>query len=352
MDIAGLFRGAAGLLFFAAVGLIFLAIARSGQGRPMKGAGRIVVIIGVVALVLAILSMGVVTIEPLERGVVTSYLTFLNPKGYRDAPLQPGINFILPIFEKVNIYSIAKQTYTMSIAPSEGQIEGDDSVAARTADGQEIYVDASVIYKIDPDKVVTVHIFWQNRFTDELVRPQTRGIIRNVISQYGVEEVITSKRAEMVQQIAGELALKMGENGLVMEDFILRNITFSQDYANSIEQKQIAEQQALQAAFVVQQKKQEAQQAIETAKGQAESVKIAAEGDAGALKINAQAQADARLIQAEAEAQALEMIAAALKNNSDLLTYQYITKLAPNVQVMYLPSGQPYLIPLPTESPR
>jgi hypothetical protein len=45
------------------------------------------------------------------------------------------------------------------------------------------------------------------------------------------------------------------------------------------------------------------------------------------------------------------LIAAALKNNPDLLTYQYIQKLAPNVQVMYLPSGQPYLIPLPTATP-
>jgi hypothetical protein len=57
------------------------------------------------------------------------------------------------------------------------------------------------------------------------------------------------------------------------------------------------------------------------------------------------------MIQAKAEADALVMIAAALNNNPDLLTYQYITKLAPNVQVMYLPSGQPYLITLPTAQP-
>ena len=40
----------------------------------------------------------------------------------------------------------------MSIAPSEGAIQGDDSITARTSDGQEIFVDASVIYAIDPDQ--------------------------------------------------------------------------------------------------------------------------------------------------------------------------------------------------------
>ena len=53
------------------------------------------------------------------------------------------------------------------------------------------------------------------------------------------------------------------------------------------------------------------------------------------------------MIQAEAEAQALEAIAAALQDNPDLLTYQYITKLSPNVQVMFLPNGTPVLLPLP-----
>jgi regulator of protease activity HflC (stomatin/prohibitin superfamily) len=118
---------------------------------------------------------------------------------------------------------------------------------------------------------------------------------------------------------------------------VLRNISFSSEYAASVEQKQIAEQQAQQAKFVVEQRKQEAQQAIEVAHGQADSVKIRAQGDA-----------DARLIQAQAEAQALKMIADALKDNPDLLSYQYITKLAPGVQVMLVPNNAPYLLPLPS----
>jgi regulator of protease activity HflC (stomatin/prohibitin superfamily) len=88
--------------------------------------------------------------------------------------LDPGLRWVIPFAESVIVYPISKQTYTMSIAPVEGQIEGDDSIAARTADGQEIYVDASIIYSIDPNQVVKVHIDWQNRYGNDLVRAQAR----------------------------------------------------------------------------------------------------------------------------------------------------------------------------------
>lgn len=348
MDIASTFQAFSGILWLAIVGLIALAVTRAGQGRPMKGIGRIVLGLGAVALVITIASLGVVTIDPNERGVVTSYLTIINPKGYRDVALQPGISFVIPIFEKVDKYSIRKQTYTMSIAPTEGQVEGDDSVFARTADGQEVRIDASVIYYADPVNVIQLHLTWQGRYQDELVRPQTRGAIRNVIAQYKIDEVVSTKRIEMIESIREEIATNFTANGLVLDDFILRNITFSDEYAKSVEQKQVAEQLALQAAFVVKQREQEAQQAIQTAKGAAESVKIAAEAQKAARILEAEGEAQARITLAQAEAEALALINAILQDNPDLLTYQYITKLSPNVQVMYLPSGGQYIIPLPT----
>ena len=68
---------------------------------------------------------------------------------------------------------------------------------------------------------------------------------------------------------------------------------------------------------------------------------------ADAVVINAQGAADARVIQAQAESQALQLIAGALENNDTLLLYQYISKLAPGVQVMLVPNNNPYLLNLP-----
>jgi regulator of protease activity HflC (stomatin/prohibitin superfamily) len=296
-----------------------------------------IIVVAISAVVLTIINAGLVFIQPEERGVVISALA---PKGYREQALQPGLNWIIPGFENAVIYPISKQTYTMSIAPLEGQMQGDDSVAARTADGQEIFVDASVLYAIDPAEVVPLHIAWQRRYTDELVRPLARGVIRDAVSQYSVAAVYSTKRTELTDNIRAEMSRKLAVNGIILDDFILRNITFSPEYAASVEQKQIAEQQAQQAKFVVEQRKQEAEQARQQAQGLADSAVIRAEG-----------AAEARVIEANAEAQALEAIAAALAEKPDLLTYQYITKLAPGVQVMLVPNNAPYLLPLPTLQP-
>jgi regulator of protease activity HflC (stomatin/prohibitin superfamily) len=67
--------------------------------------------------------------------------------------------------------------------------------------------------------------------------------------------------------------------------------------------------------------------------------------------IRAKGDAESRLIQAEAEAKALHLIAEALRDNPDLITYQYVNRLAPGVQVMLVPNDTPYLLPLPSLEP-
>lgn len=337
MNVAVVLQGIVGLLWLAVAGLVAIAIVRASRGKKVAPFTTTILVMVIAAILLTSISAGLVFIRPEERGVVISAL---QPKGYREQALQPGLRWVIPYFESVVIYSIARQTYTMSIAPLEGEVKGDDSVAARTADGQEVLLDASVIYQPDPAQIIQLHINWQRRYVGELVRPLARGIMRDAVAKYRVEEVYSTRRTEITQEITDKMRQKLADNGILLVDFVLRNITFSEEYAKSIEQKQIAEQQAQQARFVVEQKKQEAQQAIETARGQAESARIRAQGEA-----------DARLIQAKAEAEALQLIALALQENPDLLTYQYITKLAPNIQVMLVPNNMPYLLPLPSIGP-
>lgn len=337
MDVGVVIRGFAAVLWLVVIGLIVLAVMRASRGQKTKSLSVVILVLSISAVVLTSIAAGLIFIKPEERGVVISAVA---PKGYREQALQPGLSWIVPFLENVTEYPIFKQTYTMSIAPLEGQVQGDDSVAARTSDGQEIFVDASVIYRVNPDEVILVHIAWQDRYNDDLVRPVARGVIRDAVSQFRVEEVVSTRRAEMSKIIEDVLGEKLAENGLVLEDFVLRNITFSPEYAASVEQKQIAEQQAQQARFVVQQRKEEAEQARQVAEGEADAVVIRAKGDA-----------DAIIIKADADASALELIAAALQGNQDLLIYTYIQKLSPNIQAMLLPSDNPFLFPLPTFGP-
>jgi regulator of protease activity HflC (stomatin/prohibitin superfamily) len=337
MNVTVVLQGLVSVLWVLVVVLIILAVVRASRNLPTRGLLTAIIAVGVSAILLTVVSAGLVFIQPEDRGVVVSAIA---PNGYREQPLQPGLSWIVPFFENVVTYPISRQTYTMSQVASEGQVQGDDAISARTSDGQEVFVDASVIYALDPSQVVKVNIEWQDRYAGDLVRPLARGVIRDAISQYGVEQVYSSKRVEMTQQITDQMRAKLEANGLSLVEFILRNITFSPEYAASVEQKQIAEQQAEQAKFTVEQRKQEAEQARQVAKGAADAVVI-----------NAQGAADARLIQAGAEAKALELLAAAIKDKTDLLTYTYINKLSPAIQVMLLPNNAPFLFPLPTVGP-
>jgi len=332
MDVKIILSGVATVGWMVAIGVIGLSVYRATQGQTFKSAGLIIIVSVLIALISTSLSAGLIFIQPTDRGVVISALD----EGIREEALQPGLNWVVPFLETVIEYPIERQTYTMSIAPQEGAIVGDDSVEARTADGQVVRVDASVIFSINPEDVVQTHIKWQGAYIDNLVRPVARGVIRDAVSQYGIEEVISTKRFELTERTREDLAEQLEEGGLLLQNFVLRNIAFSEEYAASVEQKQIAEQLAQQAAFVVDQREQEAEQARKVA-----------EGKADASVIEAQGRADARLIEAAAEAKALDLLAAALRDNPDLLTFEYIQKLAPGIQVMLVPSNTPFLLPLP-----
>jgi len=334
VNVAELLRGFATLSWVAAFVVIALAVFRASRGAALRGAATIVITVILAALVLTSVSAGLVFIQPEERGIVISAI---EPGGYRQLALNPGLHWIVPFAESVTTYPISRQTYTMSIAPTEGTVQGDDSVEARTADGQKVLIDASVIFAIDPDQIIAVHIAWQHRYSVDLVRPLARGIIRDEAARYGVEEIVSSQRIAYIDGIRQRLGERMADNGLVLEEFVLRNIAFSPEYAASVEQKQIAEQRAQEAALTVEQRRQEAEQARQVAQGQADAQVIAAQG-----------RAESRLIEAEAEALALELIAEALRQNPDIITYEYVRRLAPGIQVMLVPNDNPFLLPLPS----
>jgi len=344
MNITVVVSAIAGLSWLAVIALLVITVLRASRQRPIKGAVTGLIAVLVFALIINTISAGLVFLQPEERGVVVSALA---PKGYREEALQPGLRWVIPYAETVTYYSISKQTYTMSGIHTEGQVAGDDSVSARTSDGQEVKIDASVIFSIDPAQVIDVHIAWQRRYDIDLVRPLSRGVIRDVVSQFRVDEVYSAKRGEMTSEMETKMAQALVDNGLLLSDFVLRNVTFSPEYAASVEQKQIAEQLAQQAAFVVEQRKQEAQQAREVAQGEADAAVFVAEGVAKAVVIQAEADAEARIIEAKAEAEALALIAVILEKNPSLLTYRYIEELTPNIEAMLLPSDSPFLFPLP-----
>ena len=319
-----------GLIGWGLIGVLILyalfVASQRAQRREGKVSITIVIVLLVGGLTLNTLGAGLVFIQPQERGVVISALS---GTGYRPEALGPGLHWIMPYAENVVRYSISNQTYTMVAQKTEGKVQGDDSVSARTADGQQVYFDASVIYAANPDKVVKLHIQWQGRYEEEFVRPRARALIYNRAAQYTVEQIYGSKRTELQQAIQDEISKDLEAQGLTLVQFLLRNISFSPEYATAVEQKQIAQQNAERAKFLVQQQEQEAAR----------------------LRVEAQGIRDAAVTRAEGEAKALLLVADALRNNPDLIQYTYVQKIAPNISVIVLPGGggggsAPYILDL------
>lgn len=274
------------------------------------------------ALGVTLLSMALVFIEPTQVGVIISVVS---PSGVRPQPLSAGLHWIIPVLEREEIYPVSWQTYTMSGKPNEGAKNGDDSIRARTSDGQEVRLDCSVIFRISTERAVVLHSDWQSRYIEDFVRPTVRSVVRTQVSQFTVREVNSSARKDLEALLDRLLNEGFAEKGLVLDQFLLRDITFTPEYAASIEHKQIA------------------LEGEEQAKHEAQQMRNRAAGKADAIKTEAQAQSEA-----------LKLIAEALQEEPQLVTYQYVEKLSPNIRAMLVSSNNPLILPLPdllTEEP-
>ena len=321
--------------------VVFLTLRAFREGGPREaykaiGSKRIIMSF-ILALTITLISAAMVFIEPQQVGVVVSVLS---RDGYREQPFRSGLHWIVPLAERVNIYPIYWQTYTMSNDPLEGEKIGDDSIAARTSDGQSVFLDTSVIYRIDSNEVIRVHIDWQDRYIEQFVRPILRGIVRTEVSQFTADEVNSSKRKILEANLDELVRNAFGDQGFILDRFLLRNIAFSQEYAKAIELKQVAEQEQTQREY-------EAEQMRKLAAGVRDKYALEAKGKAEAIFLEGEAQADVIILKGKADAEALRLINEVIKKNPDMITFRYVDKLGQAMRAMLVPSDNPFLLPMP-----
>ena len=291
-----------------------------------------------ILLLMPLLRLSLVFIEPHELAVVISVL---ERNGIRPQTLQSGLHFKWPFLEEIERYPKYAQSYTMSGHPQEGARPGDDAIIARTADGQVVILDITAIIRVDAPRLVFLHMYWQHRYVEDLLRPAIRAHTRTEVSKYTVDEVNSERREDVQRAIDAGVKQSCGGVGLIIEQVLVRNIMFSEQYADSVESKMTALQGVTQTRY-------EAQQIENMARGQGERVRVLAEAEADAVLVRAEAEARARVIHAEAEAAALTAISGPLMGRGDLLTYRYIDKLSPNFKALLLPHDAPLILPRPT----
>lgn len=159
----------------------------------------------------------------------------------------------------------------MSMAPDEGALRRDDSLDAPTSDGQQVKVDATVIFRVNTEHAPVLYKTVGVDYVDKLIRPYSRSQIRMVISRYTAPAIYSEKREEAEAAMGKELAELLKPKNIIIDKILLRTVVFSPEYSKAIEQKVIAEQKVKQAEFEVKVASQQAQSKIVEAKGLAEA---------------------------------------------------------------------------------
>lgn len=228
------------------------------------------VVAGIIFFVLLILAC-VVQIEPGMVGVQKLFGKVSNNT------LESGLNLINPLV-KVVTFDIKTENYTMSGVQDEGSVQRDDAIHVLSADGLDVIVDLTVLYKVIPSEAPRILKEIGTDYKNVIVRPVCRTGIRDNAVYYDAVSLFSSKREEFQDRIFKAIESNFKERGLLLEQLLVRNLTLPQSVKEAIESKINAEQEAQKMTFVLQRERQEAERKRVEAQGIADYQKILSSG--------------------------------------------------------------------------
>jgi regulator of protease activity HflC (stomatin/prohibitin superfamily) len=298
------------VFFFVFIGLlsvIWLAAAlflasETPEGESAAGPVIGVSFIGAVILVIGTLLMSVHQVNDGHVGVVYSFGKITDQTG-------AGIVFTKP-WESVTKANVQEQSYNFA---------EDNVIRGASKETQDVTFTVALNYRISPDKVQSLYREVGSKYFETLVEKRMQQIFKDEAVQYPAIE-ITTKRDEIREAVAARLRTELEPYSITVVSLQIVNVDYSEAFNNAIEQKQVAVQEALRASEQVKTREYEAQQAAAVAKGEADSQRIRAQG--------------------EADANAL--VSASLTDK--ILQNNAINKLADNIQIALVPSGNGFLL--------
>lgn len=256
------------------VGIIIIIIGfiASKSDEPMLRKNRSMIkTAGVLVILVGVSIACVVQVEPGQVGVQKLF------GKVNSNILQSGLNIINPLVQVV-MFDVRTENYTMSGVQDEGSKQGDDAIRVLTADGLEVVIDLTVLYKVLPAEAPRILSEVGTDYRNVLVRPICRTKIRDNAVYYDAVALYSTKRDEFQSRIFSTIEANFKDRGLLLEQLLVRNITLPASVKASIESKINAEQDAQKMTFVLQKERQEAERKRVEAQGIADYQKILSTG--------------------------------------------------------------------------
>jgi regulator of protease activity HflC (stomatin/prohibitin superfamily) len=299
-----------GYLLGFLLGALVIGYLLTQRGRPdvrsplgaFKGRGKFILIAAAVIILLIILVQSVIIIQAGHVGVVKRL-------GAVRSEFAPGMHFIVPWIDQVILYPTIKKTYEATEIAGESRADFPDVIiTALTSDGQQIRVGITARFMIQPGKAAWIlqNLGTEQDYVEKIVKTEIRGSGRRVPTKFAAFDLYTKRSYEAQQVLFDEIAPKFEKNGLILDELVLRNITFTPEYAKTLEEKQIALEN------------------ITTEKNKLEQEKI---------------RKEQKIVAAEADARSIEIRQAALTKNPTIIQWEFVQKLAPNIQWGILPQN-------------
>ena len=243
-----------------------------------------------------LVSAGIVIVPSGMAGVRVS-----QTKGTVAGTLYPGVHFVVPLVERVELFNTRDQLFTTGISEdvltkgaAKGEASHSQALHVQAKEGLTLGLAITVRYQVDPKRLDYIEANLPQPLEKEIVPPVVATVWRELIPNYTVREVFSAKREEVRQRSAELIRKRLAADGIVVKEVMLRDIELPPEYSKGLESLLLKEQE-------------NDRMGIETEIHQ-KQVKIA-EADADATKVQevkqAEGQAAVRVLQAKSEADAM-----------------------------------------------
>jgi len=223
------------------------------QGLPRA------LVMGIAGLIFIVLfgSSMFVTIEPGEKGVLFKKFG----GGLDKETVYPqGFHIIAP-WNTMHVYDVKfKDTF--------------EKMEVLSKNGLSIKIDLSFRYQPVSDQIGYLHDEVGKDYLEKIIKPEIRSVTREVIGNYLPEELYSTKREAIEDEIYDSTKKKIESKYLMLDAILIRDVTLPQTLRAAIEQKLKQEQEALEYEFKIDKAKKEAERKEIEAKGISEFQKI------------------------------------------------------------------------------
>jgi len=215
-------------------------------------------VIVLIIVLIVVLAKSAVTIGSGEAGVL--YKTFGGGVVTDQPPLDEGFHVVAP-WNKVFVYEVR-------------QLELFEKMKVLSSNGLEIQIDASAWYQPLKADLGKLHQEKGENYLERVIQPAIRSAARSVVGRYTPEQLYSSKRDAIQEEIFAETKKILDQQYIQLNEVLVRDVTLPPTIKEAIERKLRQEQEALEYEF-----------RISKAEKEAERVRIEAEGKAAANRI-------------------------------------------------------------------